>query len=598
MGKDDKRSRKYRPLRIWSFLGILFGSIIIFLALLVMLIVFYGFSFYNSNMRAISNMGHIILAACDENVLKGIRDETIRIHNKYEENLENSEWRDFIIRTGVFDSIKTPEYEKIQRMLEEFMQDGHLGTMLLTAVHEDDGDTIVMFDTDTSEKRHLLGDVLEREGTGQYEDTDGHFDFITFNQEEGNGLMAVCSIPIYLDQSEGTEEDLLGWLSIDYSMKNVISGIMKFVLDFSTGAIMLGGIFSYLASFFLDKKVIKPIVRLADAANEYIKRDSRDNGGEPVFKPLNLYTGNEIEWLWQTMSKMEDSIDQSIDEIRNMTAEQERVSTELNVATGIQSQLLPRIFPPFPDRKEFDIYATMDTAREVGGDFYDFFLIDDDHLALVIADVSGKGVPAALFMMISKTIIKNLAQKGNYSGPGEILYHANNALAEGNDAMIFVTVWLGILTISTGHLVSANAGHEFPAYFSAAREGNAGCCAASDEEGTLQAGDASSADKGFSLVKDVHGPGLAIFEGETFEEHEFELKRGDKLFLYTDGLPEAMNSSEELFGTERMLASLNRQEASSVTDLLEGVKQDVKAFVGDAPAFDDLTMLVLEYQNA
>ncbi|MBR0167475.1 MAG: PP2C family protein-serine/threonine phosphatase, partial [Synergistaceae bacterium] len=250
-----------------------------------------------------------------------------------------------------------------------------------------------------------------------------------------------------------------------------------------------------------------------------------------------------------------------------VTAEKERIGAELNVATQIQADMLPRIFPPFPERKEFDIYATMTPAKEVGGDFYDFFLIDDDHLALVMADVSGKGVPAALFMVIAKTLIKNRAQMGGT--PSEILADVNTQLCEGNEAELFVTVWLGILEISTGHVTASNAGHEFPAIY---RPG-----------------------EGYTLFKTKQSPAVATMEGLRFRASEFTLNPGDDLYLYTDGVAEATNINDELYGTERMIDALNHTDGMTVEEILRTLKKSVDDFTGEAPQFDDITMLSLKY---
>ena len=263
-------------------------------------------------------------------------------------------------------------------------------------------------------------------------------------------------------------------------------------------------------------------------------------------------------------------IEKYIEDLTIVTAEKERIGAELNVATQIQADMLPRIFPPFPERKEFDLYATMNPAKEVGGDFYDYFLIDDDHLGIVMADVSGKGVPAALFMVIAKTLIKNRALMNN-AGPGEILADVNDQLCEGNDAELFVTVWLGILTISTGSIVYASAGHEYPAYY---RNG-----------------------RGFDLEKEKHGPPVATMEGLHFREHETVLQSGESLYLYTDGVTEATNSGNELFGEDRMIESLNRHSEDNVEDILKKVREDIDSFVGEAPQFDDLTMLIITYKG-
>ena len=244
----------------------------------------------------------------------------------------------------------------------------------------------------------------------------------------------------------------------------------------------------------------------------------------------------------------------------------QRIETELNVATRIQADMLPRIFPAFPERREFDIYASMAPAKEVGGDFYDFFLVDNDHLAMVIADVSGKGVPAALFMVITKTLLKNAVQTG--ASPKEALEKVNNQLCENNESEMFVTVWLGIYEISTGKLTAANAGHEYPAI---RRSGGQ-----------------------FELWKDRHGFVLAGIENARYQEYELEIGVGDTLFVYTDGVAEATDASNTLYGTGRMMAALNQNCELDPEKLLHQVKTDIDRFVGSAPQFDDITMLAFQ----
>ena len=246
--------------------------------------------------------------------------------------------------------------------------------------------------------------------------------------------------------------------------------------------------------------------------------------------------------------------------------EKERIGAELHVATQIQADMLPRIFPAFPERPEFDIYASMTPAREVGGDFYDFFLVDDDHLAIVIADVSGKGVPAALFMVIAKTLLKNAAQTG--LSPKTVLERVNDQLCENNEAEMFVTVWLGIYEISTGKLTAANAGHEYPAI----RRSNGN----------------------FELFRDSHGFVLAGMENVRYREYTLELSAGDTLFVYTDGVTEATDAANTLYGTDRMLEALNRGQDRTPEELLRAVKRDIDLFVGGAAQFDDITMLAIQ----
>ena len=249
--------------------------------------------------------------------------------------------------------------------------------------------------------------------------------------------------------------------------------------------------------------------------------------------------------------------------------EASRLDTELSMATRIQADMLPNIFPAFPEREDFDVYATMTPAKEVGGDFYDFFLIDPDHLGIVMADVSGKGVPAALFMMISKILIQNFALTGR--SPKEVLESVNDQICLNNKEEMFVTVWVGKLNLKTGHLVAANAGHEYPAI-----KGPTGS---------------------FELVHDKHGLVVGAMSGMKYTEYELDMKPGSKLFLYTDGVPEATNAQEELFGTDRMVEALRAAENGTPQDILDSVHQHVDGFVKDAPQFDDLTMLLLQYNG-
>ena len=278
---------------------------------------------------------------------------------------------------------------------------------------------------------------------------------------------------------------------------------------------------------------------------------------------------DEIRSLADQFSGMITELDDYMDNLQKVTAEKERIGAELDLATQIQADMLPRIFPPFPDYKEFDLYASMDPAKEVGGDFYDFFLVDQDHIALVVADVSGKGVPAALFMVIAKTLIKNRALMGG--SPGEILRDVNNQLCEGNEAELFVTVWLAIIEISTGKGIAANAGHEHPA---------------------LKRKDGS-----FEMVKYKHSLAVAAMEGMRFREHEFQLYPGDVLVQYTDGVSEATDIHEELFGEKRILDALNKEPAADPKKLLSDLRGEIDEFVGEAPQFDDITMLGFYYKG-
>ena len=321
--------------------------------------------------------------------------------------------------------------------------------------------------------------------------------------------------------------------------------------------------------WYAQKTITVPVQGLSRIAEGYAADGQLDSAS--IAKQCESYIQNRSETgvLAAAFRNMALDIERYIKNLTAVTAEKERIGAELDVARHIQGSMLPCVFPAFPDREEFDIYASMTPAREVGGDFYDFFLIDGDHLALVMADVSGKGVPAALFMMITKTLIKNSALTG--LSPKETLEQVNAQLCENNKAEMFVTVWLGILTISTGEIRCANAGHEYPVIKRAGGD--------------------------YALLKDKHGFVLAGMENARYQEYALALEPGDKLVLYTDGVAEAANAGFTLFGTERMLASLNRHKEASCQAALQALKQDVDAFVGEAPQFDDITVLALEMRQ-
>lgn len=252
-----------------------------------------------------------------------------------------------------------------------------------------------------------------------------------------------------------------------------------------------------------------------------------------------------------------------------ISAESSRIESALSVARSIQANMLPTSFPAFPDREEFDVFATMDPAKEVGGDFYDFFMVDDRHVAVVMADVSGKGVPAALFMAIAKAMIKD------HTEPEKQLHQTfskvNNLLCESNSEGLFVTAFEGVLDLVSGEFVFVNAGHEIP-YI--CRNG-----------------------KVFELYKLRPGFVLAGMEDMCYKTVSVTFEPGDKLFQYTDGVTEATNADNQLYGQDRLTAILGANSSKTPTELLPLVRADIDAFVGDAPQFDDITMLCLEYKK-
>lgn len=383
---------------------------------------------------------------------------------------------------------------------------------------------------------------------------------ISIQKDKKYGHIASAYSPIF--NSSGDPVAVVG---VDLSIPGFRKTIAMYML------LVVAAIFTItmiaLTVFYssVEKNIIKPISMLTKSTGEMIDNLERDREVD-----IDIHTGDEIEELADAIKKMDGDLHDYIHELSAVTAEKERIGTELNIAKRIQEGMLPNIFPPFPERSEFDLYASMIPAKHVGGDFYDFFMVDDTHLALVIADVSGKGVPGALFMAISKVLIKTSVQAGR--GPAETLKRVNNQLLEGNNTGLFVTVWLAVIDITTGKGVAANAGHMHPVL---KRKGGE-----------------------YELIKYRHSPAVATIEGIPFKEHEFELGPGDTLFVYTDGVTEATNTEEELFGEDRMIEALNANTDEGAAGMLPAVKEAIDVFVGDAPQFDDITMLIFEYKGA
>ena len=373
----------------------------------------------------------------------------------------------------------------------------------------------------------------------------------------GQGLKPHITTIVPVTNSEG---DVTALLCIQRPIHELETAIIRFMLHIVVIVLIMGALASHLAARSLAKWVFIPIKRVSDEASRFARENTK---GEELG---NVSRFEEIDTLSRSIDKMETDMVNYIENLTAYTAERERIGMELSFAKNIQHSSLPAKFPAFPDRTDFDIYAYMKPAREVGGDFYNFRLLDDDHLAMWIGDVSDKGVPAALFMMAINIVINNRASMGGT--PAEIMAFVNNNICEHNEANLFVTIWLGILEISTGRLTFVNAGHEEPALY---RKGGS-----------------------FELYKTKHNVAVGVFPDIEYTNYDIHLGRGDKLFVYTDGVPEATDMFDKLYTTGRMLEALNKYRDGSPQEILEGINKSVKEFVGDRPQFDDLTMLGFE----
>ncbi len=352
-----------------------------------------------------------------------------------------------------------------------------------------------------------------------------------------------------------------------FDVSDMQHAVMVHTIRFLIAFIILQIILVLVCRFLLFRNFIRPLKIIEKNVREYSKTKDADSAKKSLEK---VDSDNEIGSLSDGVYEMICEIEDHLDEIRTVTAENERITVELDLAQKIQTDMLPSIFPPFPENTQFDIYANMDPAKEVGGDFYDFFMVDKTHVALVMADVSGKGVPASLFMVVAKTLIKNYALMGG--SPAEVLDKVNTQLMDGNEEGMFVTVWMAVIDINTGKGLAANAGHEHPVI--------------------------RHKDGSFELVKYRHSLAVAMMPGVPFEEHEIEIKPGDRVFVYTDGLPEARNSDKEFFGTDRMLDVLNKDPYAKGQALLTAMINEMSSFVGDAEQFDDVTMLIFDYYGS
>ncbi len=329
--------------------------------------------------------------------------------------------------------------------------------------------------------------------------------------------------------------------------------------------IVLGGVGLLLLSLavtWIARSITRPLRAMAGAT------EAIATGNLDIELPA-LRSKDEVGRLADSFDHMKTSLKQYIKELTTTTAAKERIESELKVAHDIQMSLLPKIFPPFPHRQEFNIYALIRPAREVGGDFYDFFFIDDEHLCFVLGDVSGKGVPAALFMAVTKTLVKVASSQG--IAPGEVLTTVNRELSQGNDSCMFVTIFCGLLNTTTGEIFYANGGHNDPFIL---RRGN----------------------EAFPLEGN-RGLVVGAMENAVYETGQTRLQPGESIFLYTDGVTEAVNAKGELFSDERLRTKITFLQGDPPEEVIAGVAEEVAQFSQNMPQADDITMMMIRFRG-
>lgn len=378
----------------------------------------------------------------------------------------------------------------------------------------------------------------------------------TYSKESGAHTTAAIDV-------KNSNGDIIAMLCVEKPMTRLVAARNTYALHVVLWTLVLMLLFIFGYTVILRRHVIKPILTVTDEAKRFAETNT------PSSHLQSIKQKDEIGILARAVGKMEHDIAEYTENLTAITAEKERVNTELSVATRIQANMLPSIFPPFPERKEIDIFAMMHPAKEVGGDFYDFFMVDDRHLAIVMADVSGKGVPAALFMVIGKTLIKDHTQPGK--DLGEVFSEVNSLLCESNSEGLFITAFEGVLDLVTGEFRYVNAGHEIPFV---CKKG-----------------------EGFRPYRIRAGFVLAGMEGIHYKCGSIQLEPGDKIFQYTDGVTEATNQHNELYGIKRLEKVLDGNKDCTPAELLPRIKEDVEQFVGEAPQFDDITMLCMEFKH-
>lgn len=458
------------------------------------------------------------------------------------------------------------DYQTICSVLSEYLNFDQVEFVYLAMYDEDRSDMVYIADPDESEEHMMPGEweSVSEKGMKRFLNWDGTGRLYEIDRTEKYGWLCTTGVPF-----RGEDGAIRAFVLTDVSLANVVNGMKSLFWQYTAGLIIIMNLFAYLLTRQMKKTVIQPIDAISQAAQDYVKDRREGNDVDDHFSRLNIKTCDEIENLSSVMSDMERDLAEHEEDLTRVTAEKERINTELTLANRIQTDMLPNIYPAFPEYSEFDIYAYSKPAREVGGDFYDYFLIDQDHLCMVMADVSDKGIPAALFMMASKIILSNNAMMN--IRPSEILKNTNDLICSNNREEMFVTVWLGILEISTGKVTAANAGHEYPAVM--------------HENGR------------FELIQDKHGFIIGGISGLEYQDYEIMLEPGSKLFLYTDGIPEAADAASELYGTDRMLDALNSEPGADVRKLIENIQDSVSGFAGNTEQSDDITMLCLEYRG-
>ena len=559
MAKKRKKRNRVVSLRFKTVAVIFFAALV-----LTVIAVTISYRSYSKTMddhykTLASNLAKTAATQLDTDALLRYYDEVKKIgvydEDKYWEDEEYKAEYD-----AKADAIKDDAYYEMLDMLFDIKDSNDILYIYVQKLDEGNKTCTYLFDADRAEDRCQLG-TTHAVSASTNETSNPEYGVPAFISNETYGWLCTAVEPVM--NKDGTPVALVG---VDISMDDIMQDRTYFLYNIIIIMAIAAIAIIVLIWIAVNSSLVKNINELSKATRFFVERRNKSEQHESVISKLNIHSGDEVETLFNSIKTMEHDINDYIENLTAVTAEKERIGAELELATRIQADMLPNIFPAFPEREDFDIYASMTPAKEVGGDFYDFFLIDDTHLAMVMADVSGKGVPAALFMMMSKILIQNEAMSGK--SPAETLTAVNDQICANNREEMFVTVWLGIINLKSGLLTASNAGHEKPIV--------------------------KHADGSFETFSDKHGFVIGGMSGMKYKDYEIQLEKGSKLFVYTDGVAEATSADDELFGIERTVEALNSAMNEEPKAIIEKVKENVDLFVGEAPQFDDLTMLCFE----
>ena len=559
MSKEKTRNKK--SLKRQALQLVIVGVLLLHAVTIIICFRFYLQTTMSNHKKHYGNIAAYVQSELDLEYVEKIFATTKELYAKIPEEIRKDPFCDEY--KNYFTPLLDDDFFAARKVLTNCRVAADFTNICLTFFDQEHERLVIVIDGDKSEYAYLPGQYISNDNgvVDSWVDIQRILEsnsFMSLSHTSLLGYAATDYAPLY-----GTDGSLIGYITIDVSITELTDELVPFLKVFVPSLLVLYLILSLILSKIMDIRIISPIHSLVEAARNYTERDKvNEYEGSGVFEQIDFHSSDELAELRDTMADMEQNINKSMKEIRLVSAEKERIAAELDIAAQIQQSALPT---DFSINENVDLCASMTPAKEVAGDFYDFFMIDEDHLAMIIADVSGKGVPAALFMMKGKELLRIRAEKGGK--PSEILGYVNNALAKGNDNAMFITVWLGILEISTGIITASNAGHEYPFI--------------------------ANENQVFSIYKDPHGAFCGAFEGLEYEDYEIKITKGGGIFLYTDGVAEAKRADDKMFETDRIESCLNAHKGSSSQELLTAITEAINDFTSGEEQYDDITMLCL-----